>query len=248
MKTFFLLSLRLIKSVEKPNQNKNRLVKLPGWHITWESEVKVTSAASVNKMPLVCILPSTTTVWCLSVDRSAVVGTVGSSPIRDTWKHPREASPRGLPCLCAVGPAVAREWLEPLLAVVWQLLETVLGAHPQTREALWKARFPVQKFQQLLLEQKLPVWIPWRGLFLFSCQVVSNSFVISWTVAHQAPLSVEFPRQEYWSELSFPTPVHISILFHMFSIMVYHRILNIVLCYTVGSCCLSILCIIVCIF
>ena len=27
-----------------------------------------------------------------------------------------------------------------------------------------------------------------------------------WTVAHQAPLSVGFPRQEYWSGLSFPSP------------------------------------------
>ena len=25
-----------------------------------------------------------------------------------------------------------------------------------------------------------------------------------WTVARQAPLSMGFPRQEYWSELSFP--------------------------------------------
>ena len=25
-------------------------------------------------------------------------------------------------------------------------------------------------------------------------------------VAHQAPLSIEFPRQEYWSELLFPPP------------------------------------------
>ena len=29
---------------------------------------------------------------------------------------------------------------------------------------------------------------------------------IPWTVAHQAPLSVGFPRQEYWSGLSFPSP------------------------------------------
>ena len=29
---------------------------------------------------------------------------------------------------------------------------------------------------------------------------------IPWTVAHQAPLSMEFPRQEYWSGLSFPPP------------------------------------------
>jgi len=27
-----------------------------------------------------------------------------------------------------------------------------------------------------------------------------------WTVAYQAPLSMEFPRQECWSELSFPPP------------------------------------------
>ena len=32
-----------------------------------------------------------------------------------------------------------------------------------------------------------------------SCSVVSSSFVTPWTVAHQAPLSVGFPRQEYWS-------------------------------------------------
>ena len=27
-----------------------------------------------------------------------------------------------------------------------------------------------------------------------------------WTVARQAPLSMGFPRQEYWSELPFPPP------------------------------------------
>ena len=29
---------------------------------------------------------------------------------------------------------------------------------------------------------------------------------LNWTVAHQAPLSVGFPRQEYWSGLPFPSP------------------------------------------
>ena len=38
-----------------------------------------------------------------------------------------------------------------------------------------------------------------------SCSVVSNS-ATPWTVAHQAPLSMEFSRQEYWSELPFPIP------------------------------------------
>ena len=30
--------------------------------------------------------------------------------------------------------------------------------------------------------------------------------VIPWSVAHQAPLSMELPRQEYWSGLPFPSP------------------------------------------
>ena len=31
-------------------------------------------------------------------------------------------------------------------------------------------------------------------------------FATSWTVAHQAPPSMGFSRQEYWSELPFPSP------------------------------------------
>ena len=31
-------------------------------------------------------------------------------------------------------------------------------------------------------------------------------FVTPWTVTHQAPLSIEFSRQEYWSGLPLPTP------------------------------------------
>ena len=30
--------------------------------------------------------------------------------------------------------------------------------------------------------------------------------VTPWTVAHQAPLSMGFSRQEYWSEVPFPPP------------------------------------------
>ena len=39
-----------------------------------------------------------------------------------------------------------------------------------------------------------------------SCSVVSYSFVTPWTMARQAPLSVGFPRQEYWSGLPLPNP------------------------------------------
>ena len=43
-------------------------------------------------------------------------------------------------------------------------------------------------------------------LLLFSHAVLSNSFVTPWTIALQAPLSMLFPRQEYWRGLPFPSP------------------------------------------
>ena len=42
-----------------------------------------------------------------------------------------------------------------------------------------------------------------------TCTYVSQSSDFGstpWTVAHQAPLSMEFSRQEYWSGLPFPSP------------------------------------------
>ena len=45
---------------------------------------------------------------------------------------------------------------------------------------------------------------PTPGLLLFSCFV--DSFATPWTVALQSPLSMGFPRKEYWSGLPFPSP------------------------------------------
>ena len=45
-----------------------------------------------------------------------------------------------------------------------------------------------------------------KSSLLFSRSVVSNSFATLWTVAYQAPLSMGFPKQEYWSGLPFPLP------------------------------------------
>ena len=44
-----------------------------------------------------------------------------------------------------------------------------------------------------------------RVFVVVICSVVSDS-VTPWTVALQAPLSMEFPRQGYWSRLPFPSP------------------------------------------
>ena len=41
---------------------------------------------------------------------------------------------------------------------------------------------------------------------LVAKSVVSDSLATLWTVALQAPLSMGFPRQEYWSGLPLPSP------------------------------------------
>ena len=42
----------------------------------------------------------------------------------------------------------------------------------------------------------------WHACMLSHVQL----FATPWTVAYQAPLSMEFSRQEYWSRLPFPPP------------------------------------------
>ena len=41
---------------------------------------------------------------------------------------------------------------------------------------------------------------------MLSCSVMSDSLLSFELEAHQAPLSIGFPRQEYWSGLPFPSP------------------------------------------
>ena len=47
-----------------------------------------------------------------------------------------------------------------------------------------------------------------RNVVLLLCCVLSHVrlFSIPWSVVRQAPLSMEFSRQEYWNELPFPPP------------------------------------------
>ena len=46
-------------------------------------------------------------------------------------------------------------------------------------------------------------------VLVLSCSIIQLS-VAPWTVASQALLSMEFSRQEYWSELPFPPPGDLS--------------------------------------
>ena len=49
--------------------------------------------------------------------------------------------------------------------------------------------------------------------FCYCCCLATHScqlFATPWTAAHQAPPSMGFPRQEYWSGLPFPSPGDLS--------------------------------------
>ena len=48
------------------------------------------------------------------------------------------------------------------------------------------------------------------------CSVTFYSFATQWTVAHQAPLSMEFSRPEYWSGLHIHIHMYIFINAHMY--------------------------------
>ena len=62
---------------------------------------------------------------------------------------------------------------------------------------------------QILLALSFVCYIyQWSVTSLCQCVILCRVrlFVTPWTVAHQAPLSMRLPRQEYWSELSFFSP------------------------------------------
>ena len=82
--------------------------------------------------------------------------------------------------------------------------------HPQTRET---TPFPQEhasknnKKNGILISDMVFVFLPDPVLIhACVCSVVPGSLQPPGTVARQAPLSMGFPRQEYWSRLPFPSP------------------------------------------
>ena len=47
-------------------------------------------------------------------------------------------------------------------------------------------------------------------------------FATPWTITHQALLSMEFPRQEHWSGLPFPSPRSDTMDPYKFNILILH--------------------------
>ena len=93
--------------------------------------------------------------------------------------------------LLPVGVWVGASTLKETSLYEWGTQETWLWAG-----AIARALSRKRQGSSLLLQLCVCVCV-------FSCVLF---FVTPWAVAHQAPLSMGFSRQEYWSELPFPRP------------------------------------------
>ena len=67
----------------------------------------------------------------------------------------------------------------------------------------WKTRKKNAKYFSSLVDKMKSV--P-RKIACMSAQPLSHIAATPWTIAHQAPLSMGFSRQKYWSGLPFPSP------------------------------------------
>ena len=72
----------------------------------------------------------------------------------------------------------------------------------QVAPCFW--RFPLYlftftKFQELLINTCVWVWVRSVASDVFD-------YATPWTIGHQAPASIGFSRQEYWSGLPYPSP------------------------------------------
>ena len=68
----------------------------------------------------------------------------------------------------------------------------------------------IKPVSSTLAEKCFTVELPGKPLYMWfaDVQLLNHAWLLGtpWTVIHQAPLSMGFSRQEYWSGLLFPTP------------------------------------------
>ena len=114
----------------------------------------------------------------------------------------------GMCCTAFERVAQKSSWGSPLL-LPWYPQLNVLSSHWKDlnrQEVL--GTFPVF----LMLSFGFPCIVSWSLLSLALFWLLSRVRLIATpqTVAHEAALSMGFPRQEYWSGLPFPSPVNLS--------------------------------------
>ena len=111
------------------------------------------------------------------------------------WRIPGTGKPGGLPSMGS--HRVGHDWSDLAAADGW-------GGNRSWKEVQEEGDFYLHTVIHFIVEQK-PTHhckATIHAQFLSCVQL----FETPWTVAHQAPLSMEFSRQEYWSGLPFPPP------------------------------------------
>ena len=96
-------------------------------------------------------------------------------------------------------------------------LKEVEGLEANRRKH-WREKKDLRALRTKLLSNIWRVWrdcifsewpelVQWGPVTTGSCVVSCiQLFATPWTIAHQVPLSMGFPRLEYWSKLPFPSP------------------------------------------
>ena len=97
-------------------------------------------------------------------------------------------------------------WTFPLTTKRRQMARGGLEIHPNTHRTLYLC-YVIHK--DYLLPSMYVLKCVSLSL-LFGLQVVSHMLQTLWTPAHQAPLPMAFPSQEYWSGLPFPSLISLT--------------------------------------
>ena len=79
--------------------------------------------------------------------------------------------------------------------------------HQRTPSWKWKGNPQLEIFTNHISDKELVNNIEWIFVLVLSHFSYVRLCATLWTVAHQAPLSMGFYRQEYWSGLPCPPPV-----------------------------------------
>ena len=90
----------------------------------------------------------------------------------------------------------------------WRRLLRVIWTARRSNQAILKEINVKYSLEGVMLTEALIVCPPDAKSCMCACSVTSvmSDSVTPWTVAHQAPLSMGFSRQEHWSGLPFPSP------------------------------------------
>ena len=84
------------------------------------------------------------------------------------------------------------DWCSNITTLFFKNVANVMECHPVVFE------LPVSDVNEIEIASRKQ---PWSCVWMLSCFSLVQLFVTLWTIACQAPLSIGFSRQEYWSGL-----------------------------------------------